>query len=339
MSFSVALRQSISAIRTETAQRQKEMQTGTVADAAITLGGSIGRLSTISSDISRIESISVANKIVAARLEVTQASLGAVKAGLEAITGTFSTGVQTSQTKSFAAETARKALAEFASAFNVTLNGEHVFSGINSAVRPFTDNAGLQAVTEIDAAFIAHFGFAKTDAAAASISATDFRTFLNTQVEPIFGSAIWGTAVSSASEEEIRGRTEFGSVDAVSVTANETAVRSTFYASSIVAAFIDQPFNQEVLEGVISDAVSKAMEAQQQMADLMASVGLMQSRVTRSSENIGRLAEIFELSVSKQIAIDPYDSSLRLNELLNTLETTILVSQRIQNLSFIKLSR
>mgnify|MGYP006373997377 FL=1 len=66
---------------------------------------------------------------------------------------------------------------------------------------------------------------------------------------------------------------------------------------------------------------------------------MMQSRLTVSSEKMSRLAEIFEVTVNEQIAVDPYESSLRLNELLNTLETTILISQRIQNLSFVKLSR
>ena len=339
MSFSIGLRQAISLIRQETARRQVEMQTGAMADAGLTLGSSVGRVSTLASDISRIESIASANKISGARLDVTQASLEAVKAGLETLTGTLGAGVQTSQLKALAAESARNSLAGFASAFNVSLNGEHVFAGINSSVRPFADNTGLQAVAEIDAAFFAHFGFAKTDAAAASISSADFQTFLSTQVEPIFDGAIWGTAISTASDEEIRGRIEFGTSDSVSVTANETAIRSTFHASSIVAAFIDQPFNQDVLDNALGSAVSKALEAQQQLADLMAKVGMMQSRLTVSSEKMSRLAEIFEVTVNEQIAVDPYESSLRLNELLNTLETTILISQRIQNLSFVKLSR
>jgi flagellar hook-associated protein 3 FlgL len=339
MSFSVGLRQAISLIRQETARRQVEMQTGTMADPGLTLGGSVGRLSMIDLDISRIESIAGANKVVASRLEVTQASLEAVKTGIEALTDTIGAGIQTSQLKNLTAETARKSLAGFASTFNVSLNGEHVFAGINSSVRPFADEAGMQGVAEIDAAFVAHFGFAKTDPAAASISPADFQTFLNTQVEPIFAGAIWGTSISSAADQEIRGRIEFGLADSVSVTANETAVRSAFYASSIVAAFVDQPFNQNVLEGLVGNAAGKAYEAQQQLADLMAKVGLTQSRVIASSEKMSRLSDIFEATVSKQIAVDPYESGLRLNELLNTLETTILISQRIQNLSFVKLSR
>ncbi len=35
----------------------------------------------------------------------------------------------------------------------------------------------------------------------------------------------------------------------------------------------------------------------------------------------------------------PYETGLRLNELMTTLESTILVSERIRNLSFVKLSR
>lgn len=339
MSFSIGLRHAISVLRNETAQRQTEMQTGVMADAALALGASIGKLSIVASDVSRIESIASSNKLAAARLDVTQASLETVKTGLESLAGTLGAGVHTSQSKALAAEAARKALAGMASAFNASLNGEHIFAGINSGERPFADETGLQAVAEIDAAFLTYFGFGKSDPAAAAITAADFQTFLNTQVDPIFNGAAWATTISSASDEPIRARIGLNASDTVSVTANETAVRGAIQASAITAAFVGQPFNQGVIQEIVGSATEQAFEVLQQLTDLAARAGMMQSQISTANERMSRLSGILEQTVSKQIAIDPYESGVRLNELLNTLETTILISQRIQNLSFVKLTR
>jgi flagellar hook-associated protein 3 FlgL len=339
MSYTIGLRHAISVLRSETAQRQTEMQTGKLADAGLALGASIGKLSIVASDVSRLESIVSSNNLAAARLDVTQASIETVKAGLESLTETIGAGVLTSQSKALAVETARKALAGFTSAFNASLNGEHVFAGTNSSERPFADETGSQAVAEIDAAFLAYFGFAKSDPAAATITAANFQTFLTNQVAPIFNGAVWETSISSASNEPIRARIGLTASDTVSVTANETAVRGAIRASALAAAFIGQPFNQGVIEEVVTSVTELSFEALQQLTDMAARAGMMQSQVSTANERMGRLSGILEKTVSEQVAIDPYESGVRLNELLNTLETTILISQRIQNLSFVKLTR
>ena len=60
-SYSIALRSAISTIRRETVQRQVELQTGSMADVALALGASVGRLNTLSVDVSRIDRIVSAN--------------------------------------------------------------------------------------------------------------------------------------------------------------------------------------------------------------------------------------------------------------------------------------
>jgi flagellar hook-associated protein 3 FlgL len=338
-SFSAALRYAVSAIRRETAQRQTELQTGAMADAGLDLGASIGRLTVLSGDVSRISSIVSSNNLAAARLETTQASLDAVRAGLETLAETFGAGVQTTQTRSIAAQAARNALAGFTSALNASVNGEHVFAGINSSEPPFADASGMQAVTQVDAAFLAYFGFDKSDAATTSITSVDFNTFLETAVAPIFESAVWESSITSAANDPIIGRITLIGKEAISVTANEPTARSAFYASAIAAAFLDQPINQDVAQTLVRAATEKVLEASQHTSSLSAKAGLMQARVAEASDRMSRLSDIFEKAVSKQTAVDPYETSLRLNELLNTLESTILVSQRIQNLSFVKLTR
>lgn len=337
--FSYSLRHAISALRRETTERQTELQTGKLADAHLSLGAAVGRLSSTALDVRRLEAISISNNLAASRLEVTQASIGAVKASLETLTDAVSAGVSTSQSKAVAADSARKALAGFATALNGSINGEYTFAGINSSEPPFADETGMQAVAEIDAAFLAYFGFPKSDPAATAISSADFQTFLNSQVAPLFEGPSWGTSISSASDEGIQARIGFGSTSTVSVTANEPAIRGAFYVSAIIATFIDQPLNQGVLQDVVRNSTEKSFAVLQQLTDLSATAGLMQSRVSDANERISRLSEVLEMAVSKQVAVDPYETGIRLNELINTLESTIVISQRIQNLSFVKLAR
>lgn len=338
-SFSIALRQAVSVIRQETARRQIELQTGAVADAGLAFGSNSGRLSVFSGNVNRFASIISANELIASRLDATQVTLNTVRSELDLLGQSLAAGVATDSTRKLAAELSAKSLASMASALNTSVNGEHIFSGINSQTPPFSDPSGGQIVTQLDAAFLGHFGFAKSSPAASSITLSDFQNFLTTVVEPIFDAAGWAASVSSATDEPVVARISMQQAEAVSVTANDVAIRKAFQAAAVGAAFLGQPFSAAVSDYLGSYATQKSIEASQMTASLSASAGVMQSRVATASSRLSRLSDVLESAVSRQTAIDPYETGLRLNELMTTLESTILVSERIRNLSFLNLSR
>ncbi len=75
---------------------------------------------------------------------------------------------------------------QLTSTLNSSFNGEQLFAGVNTDVKPIADyNAvGSPAKAAFDTAFQTYFGFPQSDPAAANISKPDMTNFLKTVVEP-----------------------------------------------------------------------------------------------------------------------------------------------------------
>lgn len=338
-SFTVSLQRAVNSLQKEIARHQSELQTGALADAGLSLGANISSVVTYKQDSDRLASILDTNALVDTRLEATQSALAAVTGGLDTLVEALLAGAETSASKALIKDIAGNALSGFVSALNATVNGQFLFAGINADKAPFGSAAIATAKTQMDNAFLAHFGFSKTDPAASSITAAAFDIFLTTQIEPMFTAPAWKATISTASDAVIKSRISLTQVELTSLSANEDAFRQAFYAAAATANFIDAAFSQPVVQSIANLGTERSYQAKQLAGELGASTGLLQNRISKISLSLNTQIELFERSATDLVGVDTYETTVRMNSILNTLESTIVVSRRIQELSFTRLTR
>ncbi|MGB8819290.1 MAG: flagellar hook-associated family protein [Rhizobiaceae bacterium] len=338
-SFTVSLQRAVNSLQKEIAKHQSELQTGMLADAGLSLGATVSSLVLYKQESDRLASILDTNALVETRLEATQSTLAAVTSGLDTLVDSLVAGTETSASKALIKDIAGNALSGFVTALNATVNGQFLFAGVNAGTAPFGTAAIATAKAQMDSAFLTHFGFPKTDPAAASITAAAFDTFLTTQIEPMFAAPAWNATISTASDTAIKSRISLTQVESTSLSANEDAFRHAFFAAAVTANFIDAPFSQQVAQSIARLGTERSYQAKQLVGDLGASTGLLQNRISKISFSLTKQADLFEKSATELVGVDPYETTVRMNSILNTLESTIVVSRRIQEVSFTRLTR
>jgi flagellar hook-associated protein 3 FlgL len=335
-SISLALQRSIQSLQREVLDRQKEMQTGTISDVGSSLGAKSSTPLSLLRDVSRLNSILETNKAATVRLRATQDSLTALREAAHSVLSSLTSGNQTTQGRQIAAESARTSLGGMVSTLNTTVAGQYIFAGLNSDAAPIKSGTGIPAGIEMDAAFLARFGFAKADPAAATITPSAFQTFLTSDVEPLFFGPGWASTVSTAADETIRSRITLTEVTATSVSANETGIRQSIFAAALAANFLATPLNSAVADGIIKTSVLLSATAQGGIAGVQANAGFVQEKLAAADVHITTQRDLFLGAAEDLTAANPYATATRLNSLLTQIETSYALTQKIQNMSILR---
>lgn len=333
-----ATRLSILKMQSELAVRQKEVATGRLDDVGLALGGRAGQTVSLRQEHARLQSIIDSNSIVTARLDATQAGLGSILEGAEAFLGALIDARGGSGGPGMVEERAKAELASLINGLNATQNGEYLFSGINTDVRPVTDYFAEPAAANkqaVDAAFLAAFGVAQTDPAAADIDAADLKAFLEGDFADLFEGAQWSTAWSSASDQTIRSRISTVELIGSSATAQNAAVQKLAMTYTMMADLGAAGLKREAYEALIDTAVSTMGEAIKGITDTRAQLGSSQSRVATASERMAIQMDVLATHIDTLEGVDPYEASTRVNALLTQIETAYALTARIQQLSLL----
>src|SRR5690606_22111884 len=119
------------------------------------------------------------NGLVSTRLTATQEALGQISGAAQDILGVLAASSSGAASAVVTRDSGRTALAALTSIMNTPINGEYIFAGINTDVKPMEDfGAGSPAKTAFDGAFQSHFGFAQGDPQAAGITAAQMDAFM-----------------------------------------------------------------------------------------------------------------------------------------------------------------
>ncbi len=335
-SIQMALQRSLISMQREMADKQVEVQTGKFADVGLSLGEKTATPVSFLRDVRRLESILDTNKTAATRLEATQNSLATLRSASNSVLSALTAGNQTTDGRKVSAQSALSALGSMTSALNVAVAGQHIFAGLNSDVTPIDAGNGIPAGDEMDAAFLAYFGFAKTDPAASTISVAAFQAFVASDVEPMFLGAGWNTIVSGASDMVIQSRITLKEVVSSSVSANEAGIRGTIFAAALAANFLDTQLNTAVADNIVRTSVSASATADAALAAVQSKAGLVQERVSDADTRVATQRDMLLGAGEDLTAVDPYEASVRLNALLTQIETSYALTQKIQNLSILR---
>ena len=312
-----------------------EVQTGKFSDPAERLGTRLAAPISMLRDVTRIQSIIDTNKSASTRLAATQSALGAVSSSTQSLFDSLAAAKGNAQTMVLAAQSAKSELSAIGSALNTTVAGQHIFSGLNTDLEPVNFGNGIPARSEMDAAFLSHFGFAKTDPAAASITASAFSAFVSSDVEPLFIGSGWASTLSNASSEPIVSRIGLSQTVETSVTTNEAGVRQSLFAAALAANFLDTPLGLPAKEAVVDIALQQSSASLGSLAELQGRAGFAQRQVTEADLRLSAQSDLFSGLADDLTSVDPHEAAVRLNALLTRLETSFALTQRIQRLSIL----
>ena len=335
--ISQAMRYSLIRSQGELVKAQKEVSTGKVADTGLALGARTSSSISFARDFERLNGIVDSNGLVSSRLSATQKALDQVTAAAQDFLATLvsaSSGDALSDVTQASGEATLDALT---SLLNSSFNGEHLFAGIDTDVKPLDDfkAAGSTAKAAFDAAFLAHFTFAQNDPAASSITKPEMEAFL-TAVEPQFLGAGWQANWSNATDQAIVSRIALNETAVTSVSANNDGVRKLAMAAATISDLLASEVGVAGQQAAIARAVGLVGEAIADLGTLRAETGITEKRVTDASQRIKLQADLFERQILDLEGVDPYEASTRVADLLSHIETSYALTARIQQLSFLR---
>ena len=337
LSVSQAMRYSTMRTSSDLVKAQKELDTGKVFDSGLALGARTAQTVTFARDIERLNGIVDSNGLVSARLTATQEALGQIAGAAQEFLGVLAASTSGAAAPSVTRDSGRAALDALTSIMNTPINGEYIFAGINTDVKPLEGfAAGTPARTAFDAAFLAHFGFAQNDPAAAGITGAQMDAFVTTALEPQFLGAGWQANWSNATDQKIVSRIALNETTETSVSGNNEGLRKLAMAAAAISGLFDGNLGAAGKEALVERALDLVGEAIVSIAELQSQTGVVEQRVSAANDRMKMQADLFERSIIETEGVDPYEAASRVKELLSHIETSYALTARIQQLSLLR---
>ncbi|MFE0019050.1 flagellar hook-associated family protein [Mesorhizobium sp. NPDC059054] len=332
--MSNAMRYSQSRMQVELVKREKELNTLRVADLGLALGARTSQSVTFARDLERLNTIVDSNKLISSRLSTTQDALGKLGDAAQKLLTAVSTAVGGDPGSNVTRDAGKAALQSMTSILNSSLNGEYLFSGTNTDVKPINDyTASSAAKAAFDAAFNASFPNPPTDPA--DITATQINDFITNVVTPQFMGPDWKTNWSNATDQQIVSRISLNETTETSVSANTDGVKKLAMAATVVNELFSRNLNADAKKAVAQQAITLTGEALGSIAQTQSQAGIIEQRVTDASDRMNAQIKLFEKHVIDLEGVDEYEAANRVNDLMSHIQTSFALTARIQQLSLI----
>lgn len=337
LAISQALRYSTMRSSSDLVKAQKELDTGKVFDSGLALGARTAHTVSFARDLERLNGIVDSNALVSARLRSTQDALINLTGAAQELLGVLTASSSGDATPSITRESGRAALSALTSILNTPINGEYIFAGINTDVKPLDSfAAGSPSKVSFDAAFLGHFGFSQNDPAAANITSAQMDAFMTAALEPQFLGAGWQANWSSATDQPIVSRIALNETTETSVSGNSDGIRKLTMAAAAVSDLFNSNLSEAGRKALVERMVGVVGEALTALADLQSQTGIIEQRVDSASERMKIQADLFERLTIEAEGVDPYEAASRVQDLLSHIETSYALTARIQQLSLLR---
>ncbi|MCM2452725.1 flagellar hook-associated family protein [Agrobacterium vitis] len=339
-----AMRLTISDAQKQMSDAQTEVTTGKYADVGTELGAKTSSAVDLNRDSLRLQSLMDTNSIVSTRLDASQTALDTIASAATTMQSTLvGLGTSTdSTTLDSAQKTMKSAMDSFIDAANTSVNGEYLFSGINTDVKPITDYYYIDddgnetdAKQNFDNLFSGYFGMSPDDDGVSGISADQMDDFMENVLEPSFDGADWTDNWSAATDETMTSRISKNEVIQSSSSANSDGFRYTGLDSVIGSEMLNGNYSTETRNAMISKAIEYSGLAVSGINDERTQLGLSQERVTNANDSLTSQKDIIENQLSNLTGVDAYEASTRLNNLQSLVETSYTLTARLQKLSLV----
>ncbi|UHS55655.1 flagellar hook-associated family protein [Agrobacterium vaccinii] len=326
LSISSAMQLTVSNAQTEITKLQTEAVTGTYADVGLELGTRTSTSVDYNRESSRLQSIMDSNSIAEQRMDASQLAMENMSSSAQSLLNSVIalSGNTDASSLSVAKTTAMSTLENFVSYSNTSVNGEFLFSGINTDVQTLSDTFIPDITADFNAAFTAQF----PDPSA--VTADDMKTFLADYQDGLDWSAWTG-----ASEATMNSRISTSETVSTSTTANSDGFKNLVLASVISSQLVNSGLNASALAVVNDTTTSLAGSAISGIDTQRAQIGLSQERVEKANTYMSAQKTIIDTQLNNLIGVDTYEASTRLTTLLNQVETSYSITSKIQGLSLV----
>jgi flagellar hook-associated protein 3 FlgL len=326
-------------LQSKLVEAQKESSTGRYADVGVTLGYLTQRTVSLRQDLERVQTFKDTNTVASSRLELSQITLeGMAEAAQEFLT-TLMAARAAPSSASVAITDAKNKLTSFTAAMNTTVNGTHIFAGVNTDVKPMIDyfgTSGAAAQAATTAAFSAAFGgLEQSDPGVENITAAQMEAFLNGPFANLFSGANWTTTWSSASDQNISSRISTNERIDTSTNANAGPFRAIAQAYTMIADIGLEELNDEAYLAVINKAIEVVGQASADLTQLRAGLGTAEERIAAANQRLDIQKSLLNDHIVNLEGVDPYEATVKVNSLLVQIESAYALTARLQNLSLL----
>lgn len=335
-SISTTLRISASKSQVAIAKGVKEATTGRLDDVGKELGALTGRNVTLRAELTEMDKLVDTNALVGARLEVAQERLSQLIATAQSFQKDLLAARNSANGGSIIALPAGSNLGSLLSTLNVSMDGQHLFGGINTGEQPMTPyENGSASKTAIDAAFTAAFGFAPGAVGTENILPGAMETFLDNAFAAEFADPAWGTNWSSATDQVMRSRISTTQTIDSSASANDIAFRKLAMAYTMLSGLGVDKMNQSTFQAVTDKAMLLVAGSVADLASVGARLGTAQEQTTSATSRLKVQSDIVTKQVNAMENVDPQEASVRVTNLRNQLEMSNALTAQIQKLSIL----
>jgi len=335
-SISSETKASITRIQQRLVDAQKELSTGRHADVGLTLGAQTGVAVSLRQDISQIQSIKDTNSIVLTRMQGSQAALNTLATTSQTFLNALTPAQSTGSMSDTLVQQAQAAMQSMQDQLNVSLDGQYLFAGINSDVKPldnfFSDPAPASAQSITDA-FTAKFGMSPDDPNVSTISATDMQDFLNNEFANLFTDANWSANWTGASSTPVNSRISRTETANTSVTATDPTFRNLAQAFSMIAGLGFQNLNSATQQVVMQQATQLVSNGIGGLTKVQSFLGVTQQRVSDANDQIDTQIDFLNKSINGLESVDTAEVTTQISDLSTALEAAYSVTNRLSKLS------
>ncbi|PHP65705.1 flagellar biosynthesis protein FlgL [Zhengella mangrovi] len=332
LSMATALRMSIRATQAAMVTAQQETVTGQKADPARELGTRNGFRLSLQRESERLDSILTTNELARTRMTAAQTAMSQFSDMTGNAMQVFNAALSGTGSADMLLDTAKTALQDLTNVMNTAVNGEYIFAGVNADARPLADFEGSAWQADLDAAFQSHFGFAKDDPGAASLTAADMQDFVDNVARPLFETSGW-PGLSVASDDGIRSRISQNQTAVTSVSANEAGFKDAFFALTMASNFVNSGISGAARHELIRQTGEGLGNSATNVTLVQGRLGLVENQVSDASERMTLQKNYMSDLATEMGSVDPYEAATRMTNLLNQLETAYTLTQRVQSLS------
>jgi len=344
-----AMRLTIQQSQSEVVKLQAEVTTGRHADVGVALGGSTSRSLDLQREMARMQTLTSTNAVVTQRLAASQGALTSVADAAQSINKVMIglSGSDSADQLAIAKTEVTNALSIFNSAINTSFNGEFLFSGINTDVKPMIDYnsaEGAAAKAAYNTALTTFMGAQVPPLTAMNqFSKAQMEDFITNTLEPMYvdtdpaagDQSRWQTDWSSASDQTMTSRISTTEVVPSSTTANSDGMRKFALASVIASELLGADVSSEVRSTISGSVTSYIGEAISGIDAQRSDLGISEARVKKANTSLAAQIKLVTTHISDLEGVDTYAASTRMNTLLTQIETSYTLTSRLQQLSLI----
>ena len=331
-----AMRLTIQQGQAELLKLQTEVTTGRHADVGLALGSSAARSVSLQRELARLDTLVDTNSVVTQRLAASQSALATMAEAAQQVRNTLVTFKGNDAVDQLAIQKTeiQSAMSAFSSAANLSFNGEFLFAGINTDVRPFEDY-GAAAKSTFDTA-LATYMSANGIASMSDFTKAEMEDFITNTLEPLYASdAQWATDWSKASSQNMTSRISTTEVVQSSTNATTEGFRKFALASVIALELMDENVSSEVRAYIGETALGYVEQANTQVTAERSTLGISEARVKKANTSLQAQIKLINTHITDLEGVDTYEASTRMNTLLTQVETSYTLTARIQRLSLI----